>query len=407
LSSSDPLADQLLALDAARPDYASRFVEQVLDAAVARGASDLHLLPTPDGLDLRWRLDGVLLPLGVFPSGAAASVVARLKVLAELLTYRTDIPQEGRLRELPHTAEMRLSTFPTLYGEKAVVRVFQTCQQLARLADLGLPNEIEARLARLLSATSGAILVTGPTGSGKTTTLYACLRELSAVSAGSRSIATLEDPIESAIPGVAQSQVQPAVGFDLHTALRSIVRQDPQVIMVGEIRDRPTAEVALQASLTGQLVLSSFHAASAAGALSRLSDMGIEPYVVRSGVLAVVSQRLVRRLCRCALSSHGEHASAQAILSRSERATDGAADGCPECGGTGYRGRGVLAEMLLVERPAVAAAILARADATELERAAVEDGMVPLRQRAAAAVASGLTSPAEIRRVLGEMGDPL
>jgi type II secretory ATPase GspE/PulE/Tfp pilus assembly ATPase PilB-like protein len=401
-ASDRPLAAELYKLDAASPDYASRFVELMLGAAVARGASDLHLLPTPDGLDLRWRLDGVLLPLGVFPSGAAASVVARLKVLAELLTYRTDIPQEGRLRELPHAAEMRLSTFPTLYGEKAVVRVFQSCEKLARLADLGLPSEIEARLARLLGETSGAILVTGPTGSGKTTTLYACLRELSAASHGSRSIATLEDPIESAIPGVAQSQVQPAVGFDLHTALRSIVRQDPQVIMVGEVRDRPTAEVALQASLTGQLVLSSFHAASAAGALSRLSDMGIEPYVVRSGVLAVVSQRLVRRLCRCAMGSGGV-LDTHAILSRSERATDG----CAECGGTGYRGRAVLAEMLLVERPAVAAAILARADATELERAAVDNGMVPLRQRAAAAVESGLTSPAEIRRVLGEMGDPL
>ena len=192
---------------------------------------------------------------------------------------------------------MRLSTFPTLYGEKAVVRLFAGAGRFLRLDDLGLPDEVREALGALLAETSGAIVLSGPAGSGKTTTIYACLRELVAATAGRRSLATLEDPIEVAVPGVTQSQVNLAAGFTLETGLRSLLRQDPEVIVVGEIRDRPTAETAFQASLTGHLVLTTFHAGSAAGALGRLADMGIEPYLLRSGVLAVVSQRLLRRLC--------------------------------------------------------------------------------------------------------------
>ena len=228
--------------------------------------------------------------------------MARLKVLADLLTYRTDVPQEGRIRSPETAVEMRVSTFPTLYGEKAVVRLFTSSSRFLQLADLGLGADVDEALSRLLGETSGAILVVGPAGSGKTTTLYACLREIAARSEGGRSIVTLEDPIEVALPGVAQSQVNLPAGFDLTSGLRSIMRQDPEVIMVGEIRDRPTAQIALEASLTGQLVLSSFHAPGAAGAISRLLEMGLEPYVLRSGLLAVVSQRLLRKLCGCAAS---------------------------------------------------------------------------------------------------------
>jgi type II secretory ATPase GspE/PulE/Tfp pilus assembly ATPase PilB-like protein len=390
------IAATLAALKPADPDYAIRFVDEVLRAARERGASDLHMQPTPEGLELRWRLDGVLLPIGTFPAGASANVVARLKVLAELLTYRTDVPQEGRLRATDAPVEMRVSTFPTLHGEKVVVRLFSSGSRYLQLTDLGLAEDVSAALGRLLGETSGAILVAGPAGSGKTTTLYACLREIMARTRGGRSIVTLEDPIEVALPGVAQSQVNLPAGFDLTSGLRSIMRQDPEVILVGEIRDRSTAEIALEASLTGQLVLSSFHAPSAAGAISRLLEMGIEPYVLRSGLLAVVSQRLLRRLCQCSRP-----------VERTEEllglpvAGARAALGCEKCGQTGYAGRTVLAEMLLVEQSEVGRAILSRSSASEIEQLARRSGMVDRWARACAAVEAGTTSPSEVRRVLG------
>ncbi|HEV3418304.1 MAG TPA: GspE/PulE family protein [Pirellulales bacterium] len=393
------LSDRFRALDPSDAQYATRFVELLLETARALEASDIHLQPTPDGLELRLRIDGVLQPLGVFPSGVAANIVARLKVLADLLTYRTDVPQEGRIRAAGQV-EMRVSSFPTLYGEKAVVRLFGG-GRLLKLDDLGLPNEITVRLRHLLAETAGAILVTGPAGSGKTTTAYAALRELVASSGSGRSIASLEDPIETAIPGVAQSQVNPAAGFDLATGLRSLMRQDPEVILVGEIRDRATAEIAFQAALTGQLVLSTFHAASATGAISRLSDMGIEPYLLRSGVLAIISQRLVRRLCDCRKPIHDD----AALLGLPAR-QGWTVDGCEQCGGTGYRGRMVLAEMFTADASELGRAILTKSDAAALERLAIAAGMVSRWQRAIAAVELGATSPAEVRRALG-FGDAL
>ena len=225
----------------------------------------------------------MLVLAGVLPPRLAPNVVARLKVLAELLTYRTDVPQEGRIREVDTEGEVRVSTFPTLHGEKAVIRLFAASGRYLRLDDLGLPPDVRDALGRALGETSGAILLSGPAGSGKTTTIYACLRELVDASAGRRSLVTLEDPIEVAVDGVTQSQVNAPAGFDLATGLRSLLRQDPEVIVVGEVRDRTTAEVAFQASLTGHLVLSTFHAGSASGAVARLSDMGIEPYLIQVG----------------------------------------------------------------------------------------------------------------------------
>ena len=293
---TQPLAD----LDPADPQYASGVVDRLLAAGRAAGASDLHLQATAEGLEAKLRIDGVLQPLASVPRALAANVIARLKVQAELLTYRTDTPQEGRIRLGDGDVEMRLSTFPTLHGESAVVRLFGRAGQYERLADLGLPGDVLPALQEQLGETAGAILVSGPAGSGKTTTVYACLRELAARAAGARSLVSLEDPIEVAVPGVAQSQVNPAAGLDLATGLRFLMRQDPEVIMVGEIRDRATAEAAMQASLTGHLLLSTFHAGSAVETLGRLLDMGIEPYIVRSGLLAILSQRLLRRLCSCA-----------------------------------------------------------------------------------------------------------
>ena len=395
-ASADAFHQALNRLAPGSPKYATEVVELILAEARSKGASDVHLQPTSDGLEVRWRIDGVLQPGGLLPLSVAPNVVARLKVLAELLTYRTDVPQEGRIRGAPGEVEMRLSTFPTLFGEKGVVRLFASAGKYLRLDDLGLPAEIRAELARLLAATSGAILFSGPAGSGKTTTIYACLRELVSFTQGRRNLTTLEDPIEVAVPGVSQSQVNAGAGFTLETGLRSLLRQDPEVIVVGEIRDRGTAETAFQASLTGHLVLSTFHAGSASGVVGRLSDMGIEPYLLRSGLLAIISQRLVRRLCDCARDGTDP-----ADLLGLPVARASVPVGCAQCGGTGYRGRLVLAELLRPDLPGVGPAILARADVGRIERLAVAAGMISRWERACLTVEAGLTSPAEVRRVLG------
>jgi type II secretory ATPase GspE/PulE/Tfp pilus assembly ATPase PilB-like protein len=383
-------------LDLSNAQSAVAVVDRVLDWGRRLGASDLHLQPAANGLEFGLRLDGVLRPAARFPAAIAGNVVARLKVLAELLTYRTDVPQEGRIRAAAGALEIRVSTFPTLYGERAAVRFFAGSQKYERLNDLGLPDGMLERLGGLLGETSGAVLVTGPAGSGKTTTAYACMREIAVRSSGQRSLVSLEDPIEVAVPGVAQAQVNPAVGFDLATGLRFLMRQDPEVIMVGEIRDRATAEAAVQASLTGHLLFSTFHAGSAAEAIGRLSDMGIEPYLLRSGLRAIVSQRLLRRLCRCR-----EPVDDAAGLLGLPVESAFRPRGCEACNGVGYRGRMVLAEILMVERTDLGRAILSREDASVLERLAVESGMVTRWRRAYAAVEKGETSPAEVRRVLG------
>ena len=219
------LSCQLRELKPADPDYAIHFVDLLLAAAKSVRASDVHLQPSRAGLDVRWRLDGVLQHVGLFSPGESADVVARLKVLAELLTYRTEVPQEGRIRERKGDIEMRVSTFPTLYGERAVVRLFAAQQRFQYLEELGFPTEIEKSLARLLCETSGALVISGPAGCGKTTTAYACLRQLVRSSSGGRSVVSLEDPIEVPVEGVAQSQVNAHAGFDLNVGLhRSCVK---------------------------------------------------------------------------------------------------------------------------------------------------------------------------------------
>ena len=384
-------------IDPAGPRYATEVVDQVLSRARVAEASDVHLHPGTDGLEIRWRIDGVLQPVAVLPAKLAPNVVARLKVLAELLTYRTDLPQEGRIRGVPGEVEMRVSTFPTLHGESAVVRLFAGAGRFLRVDDLGLPEEVRDSLSRGLDETSGAVILSGPAGSGKTTTLYACLRELVARTKGQRSLASLEDPIESAVAGVTQAQVNPAAGLTLETGLRALLRQDPEVIAIGEIRDRNTAEIALQASLTGHLTLTTFHAGSGCEVIGRLLDMGLEPYAIRSGLRAVVGQRLVRRLCQaCAAScEHSEDLLGLPV----QRAR--LARGCEACGGTGYRGRLVLAELLFPEQEHFGPAILERRDVHHLEKIALAAGMISHWERACRAVEEGLTSPGEVRRVLG------
>src|SRR5580704_7321864 len=381
------------------PEYVSQLVDAVLAGARNAGASDVHLLPGEDGLGMSWRVDGVLHAIDSLPRNLAPNIIARLKVIAQLLTYQTDVPQEGRIHLLEGNAETRVSTFPTIFGEKCVIRLFAGSNRFRHVDDLGFSVELRSALKLALERRGGMILITGPAGSGKTTSIYACLREIVERAVEPRSVATLEDPVEAVMPGVAQSQIRPVSGFDYETGLKSLLRQDPEVIAVGEIRDRTTAQVAVQAALTGHLILTTFHAGSAAEALNRLLEMGLEPYQVRSAVLAVLNQRLLRRLCDCAIESHDPRDRLGLSVERVRQAA-----GCEKCQGTGYQGRFLIAELLIPEAHGVGRSILDRNDAIELERTAVAAGMKTRWHRAAEAVEAGSTSPLEIRRVLGFSG---
>ena len=376
--------------------YATQFVAQLLDFADSIGTSDVHLQPTLGGLEIRFRFDGVLQRLGEFPSGANSSIVSRLKVLSNLLTYRNDIPQEGRIALPGEAAEMRVSTFPTLYGERAVLRFFGRGGNLKRIEDLGHTEIVTQSIYDTLAETSGAMLVTGPAGSGKSTTLFACLRELAHSSGGNRSLLTIEDPIEVPLIGVSQSQVNVPAGFDLHTGLRSLLRQDPEVIMIGEIRDPLTAEIAIQACLTGQLMLTTFHADSAATAVTRLLDMGIEPYLMRSGVIGIMIQRLLRKVCKCATMSTNEHDFCGLPVDSCL-----VPNGCEACNMTGYVGRVMASEFLSLKDSNLADQILDTRDSRAIYRIATASGMKSLWENATDLVRSGITSPQEVRRVLG------
>ena len=374
--------------------FATAAVDALLADAQEAAASDLHLTPRDGGkmLEISWRLDGVLHRCADVPQ-AGTSLVTRLKVLAQLLTYKTEIPQEGRLRRADATeaagleSEMRIGTFPTIHGEKAVVRLFRASGRVLSWEDLGYPPEIAAPLWGLIQRTSGLVLVTGPAGSGKTTTLYAVLRRL--VTEGTnRSLCTLEDPVESVLAGVAQSQLRPSAGFDYAAGLRSLMRQDPEVVLVGEIRDAVAAEAALQLSLTGCLVLSTFHAGRAVEAISRLTDMGMEPYVLRSALCGILNQRLLRRLCDCKTSRLDEHGG-----------TVWQAVGCDRCRQTGYRGRQLTAELLLPDQHGIATDILEKADANKLEAHARAAGFSRCLDQARALVAAGNTTVEELLRV--------
>lgn len=390
------ILERLGKLSATTDAYASEFVDAILDFAHAVGTSDVHLQPTRSGLEVKFRNHGVMELLGEFPRGANTSVIARFKVLSGLLTYQNDIPQEGRVEKPKHSREIRVSTFPTMYGERAVLRFFGHDKEFTTLDELGNPSAITARIREALTETSGAMLITGPAGSGKSTTLYACLRHLVNTNNNARAIVSLEDPIEVPVDGVTQSQVNVQAGFDLQTGLRSLMRQDPEVIIVGEIRDRPTAEFAIQASLTGQLLLGTFHADTTATAVTRLIEMGIEPFLVRSGLISVISQRLLRVLCSCARESTAEEDLGALDVEKVRVPV-----GCPQCNQTGFKKRAIITEYLDPRPAEVGQLILRKADSRELYQAARENGMSTLLEQATELVRSGQTSPSEIWRVLG------
>ena len=386
------LQNELDALGAPAPERTCKLVDHILTDALHRSASDVHLEPTHRSLEIRYRLDGVLQQVATLNRDLAANLVARLKVMSELLTYRLDVPQEGAIRQEhnPLGADMRVCTFPTIHGEKAVVRIFHASVQMLDLDQLGMEEEPLRALQRLLLERTGAVLLTGPSGSGKTTTIYACLRHLIRADGGRRHIVTIEDPVEQVIEGVSQAQARPGTEFDFARGLRSLLRQDPEVIMIGEIRDRETAATAVEAALTGHLVFSTLHAGSACGVVGRLLEMGVEPYLLTSGLKGILNQRLVRRLCencrRPPAADAGSHAW-QAV-------------GCAACAGAGYRGRMLLAELLTLDAP-LRQAILSRSDTSTLEAAARRPERMTIWTAADHATAQGLTTRSEIERVLG------
>jgi general secretion pathway protein E len=385
-------------LGPARPELASKLVDMVLADAVRLGASDVHFEPTYRAVEIRFRIDGVIQPAATLSRELAPNLVARLKVMAELLTYRLDIPQEGGIRpeNNAHGTDMRVSTFPTIHGEKAVVRLFDAGGQVLEIEQLGLTPELLDALVNLLRERTGAVFLTGPSGSGKTTTIYACLRYLLRAGGGQH-IVTIEDPVEQVLEGVTQAQARPGGEFDFARGLRSLLRQDPEVIMIGEVRDRETAAIAIEAALTGHLVFSTLHAGSACGVIGRLLDMGIEPYLLTSGLKGIVNQRLVRRTCpQCRGQGSGVRGQESGVKSESEP--------CSDCAGTGYQGRFLLAE-LLRPSPALRQAILVKSDLDDLERAAAMPDRQTLWTAADQAVAAELTTSREIERVLGPKTD--
>lgn len=383
-----------------------RLVQRLITQAIERKASDIHIEPMDNGLIVRLRIDGVLHELERLPESLRLPLVSRIKIMAQLNIAERRLPQDGRMRLtlMGHETDFRVASSPTLHGESVVLRILDRRDVALEFAALGFAAEASDTLHRALAQPHGVVLVTGPTGSGKTTTLYAALRELNSTQ---RKILTAEDPIEYALAGVNQVQIKPQIGLDFANVLRAFLRQDPDVLLVGEIRDHETARIAIQAALTGHLLLSTLHTNSAAGAIPRLLDMGIEDYLLSSTLSVIVGQRLARRLCIDCRRPYTASESLHARLARefatvpegSAAALYYRAEGCPACGGSGYVGRIVIAEVMEVG-PAVQAQILQRSDATRIESAAVDSGMRSLWHDGLAKARAGLTSIEEVLRVV-------
>lgn len=381
-----------------------RWVTGLLDAAVAAGASDIHIDPDGAGLSVRLRVDGVLRPLEPPAVSIAAAVVSRLKILARLDIAERRLPQDGRAGATVRgrTIDLRVATAPTPAGETVVVRVLDGAGETASLDRLGFAAPALRRLQATAARPAGIVLVTGPTGAGKTTTLYALLRAMADPGA---KVITVEDPVEYALPGITQIQANARIGLGFATVLRAILRHNPDRVMVGEIRDAETASMAVEAALTGHPVLSTLHTTSAVGAITRLREMGIAAYLLASALSGVVAQRLVRRLCpSCALPETAPDAVPPGTPPGAPRAQDCGwrrPVGCAQCRGDGHRGRTVVAEVLAVDA-AIREGILAGAPEAELARLAARAGMQTLRDHALAKAAAGEIALADARAVAAE-----
>ncbi len=382
-----------------------KFVNLLINQAVTDRASDIHVEPTEHDLRIRFRIDGVLHEVMRSPRSIQGGVISRLKVMADINIAERRVPQDGRIgmKVGGRPIDLRVATLPTVYGEKVVMRILDKGQALMRLEDLGFLPETLERFQSSYQKPYGAILVTGPTGSGKSTTLYAALNT---INSPDRNIITVEDPVEYRLPGINQVQVNPKAGLTFASALRSILRADPDVVLVGEIRDRETAVIAVEAALTGHLVLSTLHTNDAASTPLRLVEMGVEPFLVTSALDCVVAQRLARRLCdKCKEAYSPSEAELTGAgwpmdeLTNGEWPTLYRAVGCPACGRTGYRGRFALHEVMLITEE-IERLIIENRGTDELLKMATMQGMIGLREDGLRKVARGDTCFEEIFRVV-------
>jgi general secretion pathway protein E len=376
-----------------------KLVNHIFSQAVKSRASDIHIEPYQQHLQVRFRLDGVLHNVLSPPRRLHAAIVSRIKVMARLDIAEKRLPQDGRteVKIGERLVDVRVSCLPTAFGERVVLRLLEKSGKLLSMEEIGLTAAALAEMKRLLHLSHGIILVTGPTGSGKTTTLYAAL---SHINSPDKNILTIEDPIEYQIDGIGQMQVNPKINLTFASGLRSMVRQDPDVILVGEIRDRETAEIAIHAALTGHLVFSTLHTNDAASAVTRLTDMGIEPFLVSTAVQAIIAQRLVRLLCpHCKETYEPEEAQwAELGSSREVAGPIFRADGCEKCLETGYRGRTGIYEFLLLSE-AIKGLVLKTSDANQINKAARAEGMASLRKDGIKKVKEGRTTISEVLRV--------
>ena len=376
---------------------AVKFVNDLLARAVAEDASDIHIEPQENQVRVRIRVDGMLREVDRPPTALGSSITAHLKVLAELDISEKRLAQDGRLevRVAARTFDIRMSTFPTIYGESVVLRLLDRSLKPMSLTELGMGAGIATEFEKLFRQPHGILLVTGPTGSGKTTTLNTVLHD---IRSEEKNIITIEDPVEYRQAGIRQCQVNRKAGITFADGLRSILRQDPDIIMVGEIRDSETAEIAFQAALTGHLVLTTLHTNDAPSALTRLVDMRVEPFLISSSVIGVLAQRLVRRVCKRCAESYVPPDTILRRLGAQPGAKFRRGVGCPECGDQGYRGRVGVFELLMLDS-AIRRMIMDGKSADEIKQIAVKMGLVPLREDAAAKARAGLTSAEEVIRV--------
>jgi general secretion pathway protein E len=378
-----------------------KLVNLMLSQAVKAKASDIHIEPYQKKLKIRHRVDGVLYDMLSPPKHIQATLVSRVKIMARLNIAEKRLPQDGRIeiRIGDKNVDIRVSTIPTAFGERIVLRLLDKTNVLLRLTDLGMPEEKLHTFDKLIRSAHGIILVTGPTGSGKTTTLYAALNTINNPDIN---IITIEDPVEYQMEGIGQIQVNPKINLTFANGLRSIVRQDPDVILVGEIRDRETAEIAIQAALTGHLVFSTLHTNDSASAITRLIDMGIEPFLISSSVIAILAQRLVRTVCTDCREAYVPDEEILNNIGLSSEIVKGKeiyrAKGCQHCLNTGYKGRSGIFEFMILD-DFMSDLILKNADSNSIEHMAVQRGMTTLRQDGAMKVLKGLTTVEEVLRV--------
>jgi len=389
--------------DKAREAPIIQLVNIILLRAVEMGASDIHLEPFENIFRVRYRRDGILYEAESPPKGLQAAVISRLKIMARMDIAERRLPQDGRfgLKVKGQEIDARVSTIPTFFGESMVIRILDRERVILDLNRLGLPLLVFNRFDRMIHKPHGMILVTGPTGSGKTTTLYAALER---INSPEKKIITIEDPVEYRLPGINQVQVKPSIGLTFARGLRHLVRQDPDIILVGEIRDQETAEIAIHAALTGHLVFSTLHTNDAAGAITRMLEMGIEDYLLASAVIGILAQRLVRLICPHCKTTFPVDAGLEQILmensvDRPESLFMG--QGCLNCAHTGYQGRTGIYELLEVNET-IRQLILRQADAATIYQVAKQQGMQTLSSDGWTKVAAGLTTSQEVLRVTQE-----